>query len=169
MRRILKDTEIADLIAERKPLPASWRPRLRTRKARPGYRESELEVKGDSGHKFKIIIKENPNLPNDFSVILVFLDTETTAKWRLKRHNSPCSFPHTNWIEFRQGLPNSRFENVPHIHTCTERYQEQGSHEDLFAETTEDYTDLEGAITSLVKNCGFVSDGPVDEPQTKLF
>ena len=151
MKRILTDIETAELISERKPLPANWRTRLRSRKARhAGYKESELEVTGDGGHRFKIIIKENPHLPKDFSVILVFLDVETTAKWRLKRYNSPCSFPHTNRIEFRQGLPNSRFEKESHIHTCTERYQEQDFSEDHFAETTEDYTDLDGAIMSLV-------------------
>jgi len=50
---------------------------------------------------------------------------------------------------------------------ATKRYQlESGLREDAFAEPTDRYSDLHGAINCMLQDCGF--EVP-EEPQRKLF
>ena len=42
-----------------------------------------------------------------------------------------------------------------HIHTATERYQEAGYAEEHYAEPTDRYADLSGAIQCLIQDCAF--------------
>ena len=164
---ILEDEKVSSLIQEPKSIPGNWRSKLHLRKARYGaHRERELEVTGDAGGTFKIIVRDNPNLLHDFSVVLLYLDNETTAKWRLRRYNGNTHC-HTNIIEFRNGVPMSRFGNKFHIHICTKRYQMEGHKEDHFAEVTERYSDLEGAISCLLTDCGFIIEDS-QNPQLRM-
>ena len=50
-----------------------------------------------------------------------------------------------------------------HIHLATQRYQEIGSREDAYAEITDRYTDIDGAIQSMFEDAGFEVP-PVDQP-----
>ena len=43
-----------------------------------------------------------------------------------------------------------------HIHQATERYQEAGWDEDSYAEPTERFADLHGAIKCILQDCGFI-------------
>lgn len=53
-----------------------------------------------------------------------------------------------------------------HIHTATERYQASGLREDSFAESSDRFSDIDGAVRCLLNDCGF--DVPPDK-QGKLF
>lgn len=43
-----------------------------------------------------------------------------------------------------------------HIHTATERYQNLGLDEDAYAEPTDRYANLSGAMECMIKDCGFI-------------
>lgn len=67
--------------------------------------------------------------------------------FRLRRHNG-LSHEHSNPLE------NERFFAF-HIHLATERYQLEEYVEDHFAEPTDAYADLRGAIDHLLTTAGF--------------
>ena len=78
--------------------------------------------------------------------------------FRLRRYNGK-SHEHSNTIE-------SQTLYDFHIHHATERYQLSGLREDTFAEPTNRYGDLHGAIGCMIEDCGL--DVPKD-PQLSLF
>jgi len=146
MPTFLKDTEIAALIAEPKPLPVDYRSRIQTKPKR-GHRERELDVDGAQGGKFRIILRQSSFNPLDFSVILAWLPPQSTTPFRLCRFNGK-SHEHTNAIE------TATFYDF-HVHRATERYQQAGAREDTFAEPTTRYQDFAGALRCLIEDCGF--------------
>ena len=76
---------------------------------------------------------------------------------RLRRYNG--QHPHRNRIEGDQ------FYGF-HIHEITERYQLSGHKGDSYAQATERYATLEGAVECLIQDCNIVT--PLD-PQLGLF
>ena len=89
----------------------------------------------------------------DFSAILAVHIPQSNRLFRLRRYNGK-SHEHTNSIE------GDTFYGY-HIHTATERYQEIGAREDAYAEVTDRYNDLDGALDCLLHDAGF--DVPPDE------
>jgi len=63
------DSEIQQLLAERKPLPEEYRKKLKLREKR-GHREAELSVTGAAGTEFRLIARQNSLNVLDFSIIL---------------------------------------------------------------------------------------------------
>ena len=151
------DSEIQQLLAERKPLPEEYRKRLKLREKR-GHREAELAIAGSGGTDFRLIARQNNLNALDFSVILAACPPGSNQLFRLRRHNGK-SHEHTNQIE------QITFYDF-HIHMATERYQELGTREDAFAEVTDRYGDYESALRCLVEDCGF--EVPPN-PQIDLF
>lgn len=156
MPRLLPETEIADLLAEQKPLPGNWRTRLAVKqKADQTFRQRDLELKGQQGHTFKLILRSNVLNPLDFSIVLVFVDDDGT-QYRLVRYNGRHPSQHTNkWEKIRQ-LSNAAFRNRFHIHRATERYQMEGLEIDGYAEVTESYDSFESALEEFVKSNGLI-------------
>lgn len=143
----LSNSEIAQLIAERKPLPPDYRTLMRLRSKR-GHKERELDLKGNAGNEFRLLLRQSLFNPLDFSVILAFRSPNTNEVFRLRRYNGK-SHEHTNTME-RQAFYDF------HFHTATERYQrDSGLEEDAFAERTDRYGDFEGALSCMLKDCGF--------------
>lgn len=142
----LTDADIARLLAERKRLPADHRSRLQLRPKR-GHLERELEITGDKGGQFRVILRESLSNPLDFSVILAYLVPKTNQVFRLRRYNGK-SHEHTNLLE------GQTFYGY-HIHIATERYQELGREEDSFAVPTDSFADLRGALQCMLTECGF--------------
>lgn len=153
----LKDEDIKRLLAERKPLPADHRARTQLKPKR-GHKERELDVLGDQKSEFRLIIRQSEFNPLDFSAILAYRIPKSNILFRLRRYNGK-SHEHSNTIEGKT------FYDF-HVHTATERYQESGLREDTFAEPTNRYADLTGAIRCLLIDCAF--DVPTD-PQPLLF
>lgn len=122
------------------------------------HKRGELKITGEEGDVFYVDTRISKLNPFDFSVILVYEFKETTATFNLRRYNGKTSI-HTNRIEGDeiQGF---------HIHYATERYQDQEFKEEAYAESTDRYTDLGGALNCLIEDCNFVL--PPDEPMPLL-
>ena len=143
---MLTDSQINELLSEKKLLAPDYQEQLRL-KLKRGHQERELEIIGEKDSGFIIILRLNQINPLDFSAILAYSIPRTTTHFRLRRYNG--KHEHTNKIE------QQTFYNF-HIHTATERYQLLGQEEDAFAEPTDRYNDLSGAIKCLVEDCGFI-------------
>jgi hypothetical protein len=152
------DAEIDRLLAERKPLATDFRRRLQLR-PKHGHDEREVEVKGEDGSEFLVILRRSTFNALDFSVILGVRPPASNEVFRLRRYNGK-SHEHTNKIENRR-----RFYAF-HVHQATERYQELGMQEDAFAEPTDRYSDLDSALQCMLRECGFVQP---DNGQGWLF
>ena len=135
------DQEIGELVQERKSLPTDWRNQLVTR-IRRSNKERHLDVIGDLGNKFRIIIRQSQFNESSFSVVLGVYDPLLNQLFRLRRYNGN-DHTHTNEIEKVkiQGF---------HIHFATARYQSRGLREDDYAETTKRYKDVNGALECLI-------------------
>jgi hypothetical protein len=142
----LTDAEVISLLSEPKALSSDYQSRLQLR-AKTGHKERELDITGASGSEFQVIVRQSAFNPLDFSVILGYSIPQSSVLFRLRRYNGR-SHEHTNRIE---GITFFDF----HIHTATERYQEAGYAEEHYAEITNRYADLSGAIQCLLQDCGF--------------
>lgn len=140
------DIEIENMINEEKLLPDNYGTLIQLRPKR-GHKERELDIVGNSGMKFRLILRQSNFATNDFSIILAVYPSGSNQLFRLRRYNGK-SHEHTNQIE------RDTFYNF-HIHKATERYQELGTREDGFAEVTDRYTDRQSAISCMLKDCGF--------------
>lgn len=145
------DNAIAALLAEAKPLPLDWAGLLQPKPKR-GHQESELKLTGSGGNEFHLILRKSSINPLDFSAILGVRVPQTTRIFRLRRYNGQ-SHQHTNRLE------RETFYGF-HIHLATERYQELGGREDAYAQTTNRYGDLQGALGCLLQDAGFEPGGP---------
>ncbi len=133
------DQQIAALINERKILPDDWRIQLN--------KDSSLYIIGENGNRFRLITNQNEKYPSDFSVILAVIDPKT-GTFRIRRYNGMPKRPHNNKIE-KQKIYGY------HIHCATERYQEIGYDEETYAEETDRYNNLEGALQCLIQDANF--------------
>lgn len=152
----LTDDDIRRLLEERKPLPTDFRKRM-TLKPKRAHREGELSVRGVDGSSFRLILRQADANPMDFSIILRYDFPKSNKVFRLRRYNGRRE--HTNRLE------GETFYGF-HVHKATERYQDLGFDEDTYAELTDRYSDFEGAVECMLKDCGF--DVP-DDPQMSLF
>ena len=148
MADILNDARIQQLIIEPKPVPWNYQA-LVTPKPKKGHAERELSLQGQAGGDFRIIVRQSLLNPLDFSAILAYFSKKSNVLFRLRRYNGK-SHEHSNTLE-GQG-PFYDF----HIHKATERYQQAGVAEDSFAEVTDRYGDLNGALGCLSDDCGMI-------------
>ena len=156
MEPIFSDQEIAELIKERKILSNNKPIKFRKTSHR-GNDEYRLNVTGEDGNKFQVIVRMSIFNKLNFSVILGVKVPPPKKFFRLKRYNG--NHEHTNTIEDEK-------INGFHIHTATERYQVNSVREEDYAELTERYTDVNGALKCLFADANF--DDP-DALQDTLF
>jgi len=154
MSIVFTDHEIAQLVQEPKPLPDDYRARLGFRDKR-GHREASLDVAGQGGHGFRIIVRQSTHNPLDFSAILAVEVPGTNRLFRLRRYNSR-THPHTNRIE------RETFLYRPHIHQATARYQDLGVDEEEYAEVTDLYSTVDEALQCMFRDCGFILPDSTD-------
>ena len=154
---ILSDKDIEGLIKEKKPLPDDYKTKIMVRPKR-GHKERELDVNGEDGNEFRLILRQSLFNPLDFSIILVYRPPQSNTLFRLRRYNGK-SHEHTNPIE------GETFYDY-HIHQATERYQQIGAREDTYAEPTYRFSDFQQAVSCMINDCTF--ETPFD-PQKKLF
>jgi len=143
---VLDDPTIERLIRE--PKPSLELARLMSAKRKRGHRETQVEVEGREGSRFRVIVRQLVLDPLDFSVILAYLPSGSTRAFRLRRHNGN-SHEHSNKLE----RTNIRFDF--HVHMATERYQVAGFKEEGYAEPTDAYGDLPGAVAYMLEAAGF--------------
>lgn len=157
MAEHLSDQEIAELLQEPKRVPGDLGRRI-VPKAKRGHGEVELDVRGDHGSDFRIIVRRSNSNALDFSAILGYRIPKSNQILRLRRYNGK-SHEHTNPLE------GETFYDF-HIHMATDRYQLTGNREDAYAEVTDRYTGLDEAVSCLVEDCNVILP---DEPQMDLF
>ena len=145
MKNILSDQKIIALIEERKVLPNERRNKFRktTHRGNDKYR---LNVTGEDGNEFQIIVRISLFNKLNFSVILGVKVPPPKIFFRLKRYNG--NHEHSNTIEDEK-------VNGFHIHTATERYQVNSVREEDYAELTQRYTDVNGALKCLFADANF--------------
>lgn len=150
------DAEIASLVLERKQLPADYLAKLQMR-GKGTHRRRDFEIQGEAGNRFIIALRQSHHNPLDFTAILGVYPENSSTLFRLRRYNGKHS--HNNRIERLD------FDGF-HIHYATERYQDLGAKEESYAEPTDRYFDLPGALSCLIADCGFEFPG---SPQMPLF
>lgn len=157
MAIFLSDNVIEKLLKESKPLPNNYRSKIQVRPKR-GHKESELDITGNEGNDFRLIVRQSNINAFDFSIILAYIPPKSTKLFRLRRYNGK-NHQHTNPIE------KVTFYDY-HIHYATERYQALGAREDTYAKATDRYSNLHQAVNCMIQDCGF--QVPPD-PQGVLF
>ena len=95
-----------------------------------------------------MILKRSLSNPLSFSAILAYRVPGSNQIFRLRRYNGRAH-EHTNVIECET------FYDF-HIHEATERYQELGGKADGYAQSTDRFVDLDGAIDCLIEDCNLV-------------
>ena len=145
---LLTDSDIQGLLSERKALSTDFHKMFRL-KPKLGHKELEVNITSESGSEFCLIFRQAQFNILDFSAILAFRSPDTNKLFHLRRYNGK-SHEHKNPLE------SQKFYSF-HIYQATERYQEYGYDEDAFAEPTDRYSDLFGALRCLIDDCGFVS------------
>ena len=106
-----------------------------------------MQVTGTQGSNFRLVVRKLVRDPLDFSVTLAYEIPGSTRIFRLRRHNG-ASHWHTNKLE---GTRLTGF----HVHMATERYQTAGFKEEAYAESTDAYESLSGAIEHMLEVAGF--------------
>lgn len=143
MTVIFTDNEIVDLVQESKPL--SKQPHI-ILKEKSGHKEQEIEIVGENGNRYVIILRESAYNQLDFSAILGFYIPQTNNRFLLKRYNGK-SHLHSNPLEGKESFYDF------HIHEATERYQKAGFRAEHYASPTNRYNTLEQALECLYSDC----------------
>lgn len=143
------DNEIEALVAVQKYLPGDYRSRLRTRARSYSsqHEEAHIEIEVQDLGTFRVIIRKNRINPLDFSVILGYVPPERLKLFHLRRYNG--AHRHSNKLE-------SNSFRAFHIHHATQRYQEAGWDIDAYAELTDRYDTVDGALETLLDDCNFI-------------
>ncbi|HRL20326.1 MAG TPA: hypothetical protein PLP85_01045 [Alcaligenes sp.] len=152
---ILSDAEIADLIALPKII---LNPRAR-RKEQKGSARINYSIQAENA-QFEIYVRQNLKVRNAFSCGLMYI-APNSERVTLMRCNG-SDHPHGNPLE---GV--ATIEAGCHIHIATQRYMEIGRKPEHFAEKTELYTDVDGALATLLMLCN-VSGLNCELPSTQL-
>ncbi len=159
----LTDDRIDDLIKCPKRLE---NPQARS-KNKAGHEQINYRARAidNSGYLFEIYKRQNlrEGMEDDFSCGISWIapNGETLT---LKRYNGP-SHNHPNHLEKEELGYNC------HIHIATEKYIKSNRKTEGFAEITNKYNTIEGALHCLVKDCNIsgISTNPDNTNQTKLF
>ncbi len=151
------DDEISDLITEPKVFNGTIEDLMRFKES-AGHESASAEIPRDSESSFLVILRQNKNNINDFSAIFAYQQKGNNTDFKLKRYNGR-SHEHSNRIE------GEKFYSF-HIHSATARYQDAGLKEEKYAEKTDRYSSLKGALKCLLQDCN-ISVG--EEAQSTLF
>jgi len=154
----MEDAEINRLLSIGKHIS---NPRARRIEKR-GSIQVNYEAVASSGEQFRVYVRQNMRIPDGFSCGLLYVpvsgETVTLARYNGSDHE------HTNPLESGSAI---RFKC--HIHRATARYIEAGRKAEHFAETTERYRELEGALQALLHDCNITGlEDPTMEPDPQM-
>ena len=139
MKIIHTDHQIDKWMQKRKVLPPDLHNFI--------WEHKKLYVWGDDDNKYRIIIRDEYRRKPSFSVVLLVYPFDTNQEVRLRRYNSPHG-KHTNHLE---GSAVYQY----HIHKATEKYQRSGDDIDHYAEETNRFSDIRGALQCLIEDGNF--------------
>ena len=139
-------------------------PRSRWTQKNPGHKQRKFSLRGldDEDKKFSIFLRQSVTHTNSFSCGIEFI-TGGPSKVRLARYNGP-GHVHHNGPEHVH--PEIRFR--PHIHRASEKAYLLGKKLDAFAEETDRFATLPGALQCLIMDFN-VSGVPVDYEYSRLL
>ena len=158
MADILNDQDIENLLKEEKHTAVSVYVFFSQMREKKAHREADIIVPRPDGSYFKVILRQNSLNPLDFSAILGIVVKGSNQLIKLRRYNGK-SHEHKNKLEAEQ------FYDF-HIHHATERYQNIGYKEELYAIPTERYANLRDALKCLAQDCNIMFPG---SNQMELF
>ncbi|MHB8261284.1 MAG: hypothetical protein ACYDCN_08850 [Bacteroidia bacterium] len=159
----LTDDKIADLLNCPKRLT---NPQVR-RTEKDGHEQFNYKVVALDGtdHKFELYKRQNlrEGMEDDFSCGISWV-APNGKSLTLKRYNGP-SHNHPNHLE------KTKLGYKCHIHIATEKYITSNQKPEGFAEETDKYNSLEGALHCLVTDCKIsgIKTTPDNSNQTNLF
>ncbi len=159
----LTDDSIADLLNCTKLLT---NPKARCI-IKEGHEQVNYKVKATDGsdHEFEVYKRQNLRLgmEDDFSCGISWI-APNGESLTLKRYNG-SSHDHSNQLE------KMRLGQSCHVHIATEKYIKANRKAEGFAERTDRYTSLGGAMHCLVKDCRIsgIQTTPEIIGQTNLF
>jgi len=159
----LTDDKIADLLNCPKKLT---NPQAKT-KEKDGHEQVNFNVIAldDTGHKFEVYKRQNlrAGMEDDFScgISWIALNGEILT---LKRYNG-SSHNHPNHLE------KVKLGYNCHIHIATEKYIKANRKAEGFAEITDRYNSLDGALHCLIEDCKISNIKTTSDStnQTRLF
>lgn len=146
------DSAIRELIHEKKFLRKGWTKKIQLKDTRSGQ-EGSIKTDGEYGNKFRIIVKKSKFDNNNFCLTFGVYPIKSKILFRLLRYDG-SSHAHTN-----KCLRGDRIQFIEykfHIHVATERYQDMGLDEDYYAEPTDKYDSLNGALDCLLEDSNFI-------------
>jgi hypothetical protein len=141
------DEQISKFLKEIKPLSKDWDSKIQFKEERSG-KHCNFEVEGEYRNRFSVILRQNRFDNEHFSAILGIYPQSSNKIFRLRRYDGN-SHAHTNSIE------GETLYYEYHIHSATERYQDQGGYEDAFAVISDRYSNLDEAFSCLLHDCNF--------------
>jgi len=157
------DNKISELIAMPKRVtnPTS---RSKTKEGHEQY-NYKLKSLSDDDLEFELYTRQNlrEGMEEDFSCGISWL-AHNGESFALKRYNGPAH-KHKNHLE------GNLLEYKPHIHLSTEKYVRANRKSEGFAEETNRYNSLQGALHCLVIDCNIsgIKTESDNASQTKLF
>lgn len=158
MKITLTSEEIQTLIEEEKKVLLEFEDLFSRMKDKNGHKEFDYTIVRDDGSSFYLKLRQNRKNPLDFSAILGYSPNELNTVFKLTRYNGK-SHEHRNVLEKEE--PFYDF----HIHKATERYQLAERKEEFYAEITDRYSNLRGALRCLIDDCNV---SLMENPQTSL-
>lgn len=153
MAVIYTDDEIEALIEERKMVTECQIIRMMSISFHGygGVEQIQEDAQGNYGSKFRVILRQNQSNSLDFSVVLAVQPVQGGRLFRLRRYDG--KHEHTNRLESK-GRNKDKFYDF-HIHTATERYQENNLPHDGYAEVTKQYHNIHGAVIHMLGDAKF--------------
>lgn len=149
MTIILNEDKIQALIQLPKDLPSNYQQALSLRSFPDKVqRRAELRVIVDAETQFVIKLRQAVLDITDFSVIFGYCIPHSNRVFHLRRYNG--RHKHENKLERDLFM-------CYHIHHATERYQNiDGADVEAFAEPTDKYADISGALELMIQECNFI-------------
>ncbi|MFY3300226.1 DUF6978 family protein [Achromobacter xylosoxidans] len=131
------------------------------KKVQRGSEQINYDVVGD-GARFQLFVRQNQRLENGFSCGLLLL-SDSGEKVVLTRYNG-SDHEHRNPLDKERKMP-----HCCHIHRATQRYMEAGRKAEHYAEATDRYSSVDGALLALISDCNVSGLSPQHPDQTSLF
>lgn len=151
----LTDAKIAQLLTCSKRVE---NPQARERQEGKHLRRDYRVVSDDGEHRFALFTRQNTRIAEGFSAGLLW-HAKTGEEVMLLRCNG-SDHPHPNALE------RERIEFQPHVHLATERYIQANRKSEGYAEETQAYCTLAGALHHLVQRAHIQGlQTEPDEPQ----
>ena len=149
MTIILNEDIIQALIQLPKDLPSNYQHALSLRSfPEKSQRRAELHVTVDAETQFVVKLRQVVLDTTDFSAIFGYCIPHSNRVFHLRRYNGRH--------KYENKLEHNLFLSY-HIHQATERYQNvDGADVEAFAEPTDKYADINGALELMLQECNFI-------------